>query len=104
MMKKLILLGVILVNVAFGVDCNAMIKRYINNLSALIKSCTENHNADACFCGSAVAGAMGMKAKQDGDIDNANMYFKAGANMGKLACKLGKKEACRMLDKAGVEY
>ena len=97
-MKKLILLGVMLLNVVFGMDCNAMIERYGNNPSALIKSCTENHNADACFCNAALLSVMSK-----GDNNEAK-YMEVAIKFTELACKLGKREACKILDEAGVEY
>ena len=100
-MKKLILLGVILVNVAFSVDCNAMIKRYSNNPTKLFADCVDRNNANACFCGAAVAASMVAQNSRNGEeIDWADFSLK----LLKKACQLGQREACRMLDKLGVEY
>lgn len=104
-MKKVILCSLITISMAFGVDCGAMIKRYVNANKPvmLFKSCTDNNNADACFCIGAFFSRASMESQKTGDYKEADEYYKAAIGAVKLACNLGKREACAMLDLAGME-
>ena len=102
-MKKLILCSVVAISVAFGVDCNAMVKRYANKPIMFVKSCTDNNNADACFCFAATMSVAALESHQSGDYKKADGYNKAAIDFLRRACNLGKREACSMLDLAGME-
>ena len=103
-MKKLILCSLIAISVAFGVDCNAMVKRYANanKPMMLFESCTDNNNADACLCGSAITMSFSEELQKSGNYNEANKYEAYSIKLAKRACQLGNREACAILDEAGM--
>lgn len=102
-MKKLILCSLVTISVAFGVDCNAMIERYRNEPTKLFYDCVDNDNADACLCSSAVIAISADKFREDGDYKKAEEMVKNTILFSRKACQLGSREACALLDKAGME-
>lgn len=101
-MKKLILCSLVTIGVAFGVDCNAMIKRYNDNMK-LFYACTDNDNADACFCSSLVIAISIDKFRKSGDYKEVDMLEKSAIVLVRKGCQLGSREACAILDEAGME-
>lgn len=101
-MKKLILYSLITISVAFGVDCNAMLKRYANKPVMLFKSCTDNNNADACLCSSVALSIATEELQKTGDYKKADEYGETTIILIKKACQLGSREACVILDEAGA--
>ena len=102
-MKKVILCSLITTSVAFGVDCNAMIKRYTDEPKKLFYDCIDN-NADACFCFSGLVGKMAELSLKSGNHNEANEYLKFATEVLDDACQLGSREACAILDEAGMEH
>lgn len=98
-MKKVILYSLITISVAFGVDCNAMIKRYTDEPEKLFYNCIDNNNADACFCFSGLVGKISELSLKSGNYNEANKYLKFAMEIMDDACQLGSREACNFLDK-----
>lgn len=99
-MKKVILCSLITISVAFGVDCNAMVKH--NKPTKLINSCIDNNNADACYCASSVLSVAALELEKTGDYNKANKYGELAILLTKRACQLGNREVCAILDEAGM--
>lgn len=97
-MKKLILCSLVAVSVAFGVDCGEMIERYKNDLYKLLDSCTDNNNADVCYCVGYIMALGSQKLLDSGDYSKAIEALGASMKFVDRACKLGSKEACSYLD------
>lgn len=100
-MKKLILCSLVAVSVAFGVDCDEMIERYVLDKSS--DNCDNNNNADACYCMGYIVALIGKKLLDSGDYNKAIEGLGHSMKLIDRACKLGSKEACSSLDRINGE-
>lgn len=98
-MKKVILCSLITISVAFGVDCDATLGQYKNDLYKLHDSCINGNNADACYCAGYYVSLGIQELLDSGDYRKVIEALSASMKLIDRACQLGSREACSYLDR-----